>query len=381
MQPQRSLIYTLAALITLPFFGTVAPATTIDIIQTFDYPKVPNVIATLPQKIEDQTDLVGTFITADGREAAFIYKPLAHSFTPPLIPPFANRGPTQGRGIQFQRHVVGEYLNQSDGTFHGYLMTHPNCTPTPTPRATLTRTPTAMLSPMEMATASDLSFVDDPEPDAVRPRCPVVYSQFDLTGALSTIPLGINNPGDICGTAIFSGGIQPAFLSVNRVITTFSVPNATATFAYQVNDSGQIVGYYVDSSGRAHGYTRDTAGALTYPIDVPGATQTFVLGNNASNWVVGRYTDTAGATHGFFYVTPNDILTYDYPGATYTTFNGINRDGLICGYYNDPAGISHGFVARVNLTGSGKPSTNTQNAPVKPAYALPQVSGIAMPAL
>ena len=79
--------------------------------------------------------------------------------------------------------------------------------------------------------------------------------------------------------------------------------------------------------------------------------------------------------------TPDDILTYDYPGATYTSLNGINKDGLICGYYGDAAGVSHGFVARVNLTGSGKPNTNAPMAPVKPAYALPQVPGIAMPAL
>ena len=82
-----------------------------------------------------------------------------------------------------------------------------------------------------------------------------------------------------------------------------------------------------------------------------------------------------------FYVTPDDILTYDYPGATYTSLNGINKDGLICGYYNDTAGVSHGFVAQVNLTGNGKPNTNTRMAPVKPSYVLPEVSGIASPAL
>jgi len=231
-----------------------------------------------------------------------------------------------------------------------------------------------------MATVSDLPFVSDP---AVQPHCPLEFLPFDLTGALDTIPLGINNLGDIVGTAIFSDGTQPGFISVNQVVTTFAVPDATATFAYQVNDSGQIIGYYIDSNGMTHGYTRDNAGDLTYQIDVPGATGTLLLGNNASNWAVGRYTDTSGVTHGLFYVTPDDIVTYDYPGATYTSLNGINKDGLICGYYTDAAGLSHGFVARVNVTGSGsgKPNTNTQKAPVKPAYALPEVSGIAAPAL
>ncbi len=378
MRPKRSLIYILAVLITLLLFGTVAHATTIDVIVTFDYPGT-SVTATMPQKIEDQTDLVGTVITG-GLVRAFIYKPLSHKFSPLLIPPFANRGPTQGRGINFRRHVVGEYLNESDGTFHGYLMVHPNCTPTPTPTPTPTATPTAMPREIAMATASDLPFVSDPDDPDVQPQCPLIYSPFDLTGALDTIPLGINNLGDICGTAIFSGA-KPAFISVGQTVTTFAVPNATQTFAYQVNDSGQIVGSYFDSNGISHGYMRDSAGALTYPIDVPGATETFVLGNNASNWVVGRYTDTSDVTHGFFYVTPDNILTYDYPGATSTSLNGINSSGLICGYYTDTAGHSHGFVARVNVTASGKPNTNTRTAPVKPAYSLPKVPGIAVPAL
>ena len=389
MQSKRSLIYILAVLITLPFFGSVARATTIDVIVTFDYPG--GATATMPQKIEDQTDLVGTVITADGKERGFIYKPLSHKFSPLLIPPFANRGPTEGRGINFRRHVVGDYLNESDGTFHGYLMVHPNCTPTPTPTATATPTPTATATPsptptatptpnegaIAMATASDSPFVDDPD---VQPRCPLIYSPFDLTGALSTIPLGINNLGDICGTAIFSDS-QPGFISVLQVVTTFAVPGATATFAYQVNDSGQIIGYYTDSNGIAHGYTRDSAGTLTFPIDVPGATQTFLLGNNASNWAVGTYTDTSDKTHGLFYVTTDDILTYDYPGATSTSLTGINANGLICGYYTDTAGVIHGFVARVNVTDSGKPNINTPKAPVKPANTLPKVSGIAVPAL
>jgi hypothetical protein len=368
MQPKRSLIYILAVLITLPFFGSVATATTIDVIVTFDYPG--GATATMPQKIEDQTDLVGTVITADGNERGFIYKPLSHKFSPLLIPPFANRGPTEGRGINFRRHVVGDYLNETDGTSHGYLMVHPNCTPSPTPTATATATPTptatgtptptptATPTPNEGAvatgTASDLPVVNDPDMPDVQPRCPLIYSPFDLTGALSTIPLGINNLGDICGTAIFSGS-QPAFISVLQVVTTFSVPGATATFAYQVNDSGQIIGTYTDSNRIAHGYARDSAGTLTFPIDVPGATQTFLLGNNASNWVVGSYTDTSDVTHGLFYVTSDDIVTYDYPGATSTTLSGINANGLICGYYTDTAGIIHGFVARVTVAGSGTP--------------------------
>jgi len=337
MQPKRSLIYIAAALITLPLFGTVAPATTIDVFQTFDI--AADGSSTLPQKISDQTDLIGTTISAvNGKVKAFVYKIKKQKFSLPFAAPYDTGDVTNGQGINNKRHCCGVYLNGSDGTFHGFLMVS-------------------------------------------GPQNQLIFSPFDLATSLDTLPLGINNVGDLVGTAIFGDVTQPAFVSLHGIVTTFAVPDASATFAYQLNTSNQIIGYYIDSSGVTHGYRRDSAGLLTYPIDVPGATGTLLLGNNDSNWGVGRYTDALGVTHGLFYVTPDDILTYDYPGATYTSLNGINKDGLICGYYGDDAGLSHGFVAQVNLTGNGNPNGNRRKAPVKAAYALPEVSGIAVPAL
>ena len=331
------MIYILAALITFPLFGTVSPATTIDVFQTFDISTDGS--STLPQKISDQTDLVGTTISAvDGKVGAFVYKIKKQKFSLPFAPPFDTGNVTNGRGINNKRHVCGDYLNGSDGTVHGFLMV------------------SGLMNEL-------------------------IFTEFDLAAALDTLPLGINNVGNLVGTAIFGDGTQPAFVSLHGVVTTFAVPDASATFAYQLNTTNQIIGYYIDSNGMTHGYIRDSAGVLTYPIDVPGATGTLLLGNNDSNWGVGRYIDTLGVTHGLFYVTPDNILTYDFPGAAYTSLNGINKDGLICGYYGDAAGVSHGFVLKVNLTASGKPNTNKWMAPVKPAYALPEASGIAAPAL
>jgi hypothetical protein len=335
MQPKHSFLHILALLMTLPLFGTVAHATTIDIIQTIDF---PGGTTTMPQKISDQTDLIGTTVDVSGKMKAFIYKVKILKFSPPLAPTFVGVSDTQGRGINSKRHSCGEYLNGTDGTFHGYLL-----------YSGLMNT--------------------------------VNYVPYEVKRALDTVPLGINNFGDIAGSAVLSDGTQTGFISLGKVVTTFAVPNANATFAYQLNSFYQSIGYYIDSTGVAHGYTRDSDGTLTYPIDAPGATDTLLLGNNDSNWGVGRYRDASGVTHGLFYVTPDHILTYDYPGATYTSINGINKDGLICGHFSDAAGITHGFVARVNLTASGAPNTNTGVIPVKPAYVLPELSRIAVPAL
>ena len=205
------------------------------------------------------------------------------------------------------------------------------------------------------------------------------FVDFDVAGALQTIPLGINNAGALAGTVILSDGTQPAFLFTRRKATIFAVPDATATFAYQLNTASEVIGYYIDASGISHGYTRDSAGNLTFPIDVAGSTGTMLLGNNDSNYGVGRYTDASGVTHGLFFITPDDIQTFDYPGATLTSLNGINKLGTICGYYIDTDGVTHGFVARLNPNAASKPNTNVALAPVKPSS--PAILKIAEPAL
>jgi len=332
MKPRNSLVYTLAVLTASLLAGTVAPAATIEVLQTFDFPGVGN--STLPQKISDQGVIVGTTLDASGVARGFFYKPRIGRFSDEAFSAPNDTGNfTQGRGINNSRHAVGEYMNGSDGTFHGYLLEHPD------------------------------------------------FIAIDVTGAIDTMPLGINNADNYAGTVVLEDGTQPAFVSLRGNVNMFAVPDATATLAYQLNRFAQIVGYYVDLDGVAHGYMRDTAGNLTYPIDVADASGTILFGNNDSNWVVGRYTDAAGLSHGLFFVTPDDIVTFDYPGATYTSLNGINKAGFICGYYLDAAGIFHGIWAKVDLEGTSNPNTNIPMTPVKPAHPLPDVLGVGAPAL
>ena len=334
MKAKTPLVYILAILTALALLTTVAPAATLTILRTFDYPPgLQSISATLPQKVSDQQDLAGTVIDATGLIQGFIYKFRLDKFSARFSDPNDTGRLTRGRGINNRRHVVGEYLNGTDGTYHGYKLLHPD------------------------------------------------FVELDVPDATNTFPLGENNAGDFVGTCVFSDGTQLAFISVNQSFTTFAVPDASATFAYQLNTANEIIGYYVDAGKIAHGYTRDSLGNLSFPIDAPGATQTALFGNNDSNWGVGRSTDELGGTHGLFFITPDDIQTYDYPGSTFTSINGINAGGMVCGYYVDEAGIGHGFVGRVENTGTSGPSTNMPVVPVKPAYRLPEIAGMVMPAL
>ena len=305
--------------VALILAGTAVPAATITVLETFDFPGAGN--NTLPQKINDGGLIVGVVIDAAGVAKGFLRSREGH-FSNAFVEPNDTGDLTQGRGINNARVVCGEYLNGTDGTFHGYFRAH------------------------------------------------AMFREFDVPGALDTIPLGINNAGDFAGSVILSDLSQPAFLSLSENIIMFSVPDATATLAYSLNSSQQALGYYIDAAGATHGYLRASDGTLTFPIDPADSTGTVLFGNNDLNWVVGRYADSSGVTHGLFFETPNDMLVFDYPGAAgFTSLNGINQNGYICGRYLDAAGLAHGFVARVDLNGTAQSDQSKSPVTVvKPAY-------------
>jgi uncharacterized membrane protein len=120
-----------------------------------------------------------------------------------------------------------------------------------------------------------------------------------------------------------------------------------STYAYGINDSEQIVGNYSLDGINYPGFLAkspytDTTDftAINYPG--PGVTYTAAYDINNSGQVVGAYNDAMG-THGYL-LTNSDYITIDYPGATLTIANGINDKGQIVGWYKDVSG-SHSFLA------------------------------------
>jgi hypothetical protein len=65
-----------------------------------------------------------------------------------------------------------------------------------------------------------------------------------------------------------------------------------------VNDSGQVVLNYVDGSGQQIGLPRDSDGSL-FAIEIPNATATWAEGINDSGEIVGYYDDAEHNMHGF----------------------------------------------------------------------------------
>jgi probable HAF family extracellular repeat protein len=132
--------------------------------------------------------------------------------------------------------------------------------------------------------------------------------------------------------------------AASYTFTTLDVPGARATQAFEINDSGQIVGWFSDGT-RNHGFLTD--GATFTPIDVPGAMHTFAFGINTAGQIVGGFSDGT-TSHGF--LTDGATFTpIDVPGASQTQAFGINDSGQIVGEFTDATGV-HGFVATPQVT-------------------------------
>jgi uncharacterized membrane protein len=337
MKTKHILISILAVLFVFPLMGTfaqqAASSGSIEVITTFDYPGTGN--QTLPQKINERGDVVGTFIDSSGVERGFI-RFSDGSFSPPFVDPNDTAGFTEGRGINNSRTVAGDYLI-SDGTLHSFFLSGST------------------------------------------------FTEYDVPGTVQTNLLSINNSGDFTGAFDPDGsGVFQAFVSLGGTLTSYSVPGAASTFAYEINNNKKLtVGYYV-VAGVLHGQYRDANGALHFPIDPAGSTSTVLFGVDNKNTVVGRYA-SAGVTHGLFFVPPDNFSTFDYPGATFTSINGINEKGLITGRFVDTSGIAHGFLARVKGTlptdqAGAENKAFDPRSPVTPLDPSPAAWGGAMPA-
>jgi hypothetical protein len=119
------------------------------------------------------------------------------------------------------------------------------------------------------------------------------------------------------------------------VFTTLNVSGWNATYAFDINYVGTIVGGFRNPPGNGNGFYW-SGGAFTQ-VDYPGAAATGFWGINDSGVGVGRYDDASGITHGFVFSGGN-ITSVDFPGASSTVTRGINSMGNVVGIYLDAAG-------------------------------------------
>ena len=192
-----------------------------------------------------------------------------------------------------------------------------------------------------------------------------IYTSFDVPGAEDTYLSGINNPGVVVGVYYDAFGFY-GFVNAGGTITRLADPLAVgATIPVGINDSGEIVGNYTDSNGVQHGFVY--ANGIYTTVDAPGLTVDPATGlgtaltgiNNAGdlvgNYITGPLSDEAELSFvdigGDFttIVEPDEI---PYPGAPpgdNTFADGISNSGVVVGsYLSSEPGLGsplYGFLA------------------------------------
>jgi uncharacterized membrane protein len=215
------------------------------------------------------------------------------------------------------------------------------------------------------------------------------FISFDVPGATSTNPMGINADGAIVGNFVDSAGANHGFLLSGGTFTTLDYPGAVATAAKGINSQGDIVGTHTDNTSGSpsaiHGFLwqQGSFTALDYPGKLGLIAQRIndagqVVGCNHDNdlgpsmhgflysdgqWsessmamamhngltpdgslIVGLFTDPATNTGRAYLSSGDNIAGFDFPFASATWGWDINPAGEVVGQYTDAAKATHGFL-------------------------------------
>jgi probable HAF family extracellular repeat protein len=194
-------------------------------------------------------------------------------------------------------------------------------------------------------------------------------------------PQAMNNSGQVVGWAATSSAYR-AYLYQNGVTTNLGSLGSDS-YAYGINNAGQIVGYYYNNSGNLEGFIWQNGHNTSLPafaqasgindsgqiigsestsnfagIDTNGSMVTLnelgiysqAFGINNAGAVVGYWSNTGDQTSGrnaFLYAggVMSDLNTLTTGSAwTLQEANGINNAGDIVGYGINPAGNQDAFL-------------------------------------
>jgi chitinase len=157
-----------------------------------------------------------------------------------------------------------------------------------------------------------------------------------IPGGLHSYAYGINDAGQVVGQCVYGGtNFHHAFLwnGVMQDLGTLATPYNAGSYASAINANGQVVGWADTSSGGKHAFLGGLGGLNDLGTLGGGGSQAF--GINRSGQVVGSAGVSGGGSHAFLYsggvmYDLNSLLAQKLPtGEMLVTTVGINDRGQI----------------------------------------------------
>ena len=170
-----------------------------------------------------------------------------------------------------------------------------------------------------------------------------VMSPIEAPGGRNTIPRGINNRGQIVGSAYVEEEVR-SFLLAGGEYASIQFPGSLVTRANGINDRAQIVGDFAGDDGIYRGFFWFQGRFTT--IEVPNRGYTRANAINNLGLIVGGTASSPEADMSGFLLWNGRFSIIHIPGSSWTEVRGINDRGRIVGYYVDDIGV-HGFEADV----------------------------------
>jgi uncharacterized membrane protein len=220
---------------------------------------------------------------------------------------------TRPLGINAEDAIVGNYKDTS-GTSHGFLMNEAGFTSIDYPGALFTAAsginaqgtivgyycPTAPCGPINTYhgfVLSDGKFTSFTFPAHKNLFTAHINDRGEITGCYHDDDLMASMHGFAMSDGNLIGFDVPAYTLRYNDFSAFDFPGATLTWAWDINESGEIVGEYADASGNRHSFLRKEE--RFFSIDYPGAVSTSRGAINSRGTIVGQYTDTNNRVHGY----------------------------------------------------------------------------------
>jgi uncharacterized membrane protein len=167
------------------------------------------------------------------------------------------------------------------------------------------------------------------------------YRPLDFPGAWETIPMGINDSGQIVGAVTLEPfGDAQGFVYDGATFTVLDGPGARGGVALGLNNYGDIVGTYVDTA--QHGFLLRDGNFVPIDVPGPGTFLTRAQGINDRGQIVGEYLEGT-RQHGFLF-SRGRYRSLDVPGAHGTSATGLNKSGAVVGFFYTATGPSTPFV-------------------------------------
>ena len=175
----------------------------------------------------------------------------------------------------------------------------------------------------------------------------VSYLSVEVSGALGTFPMAINNSMTVTGYYLVSPTEAHAFVRhADGTFTLFNVPDSLWTEPESINDDGDITGFYEVTPGVPRGFARYAGGRLLTSEPAGGQAdgpQAQPVAINAFKVIAGNYPQPLASSTGFTRSADGGFTTFAFANAP-TVVTGLNASGTAVGYAAEGSGATNAFL-------------------------------------